>query len=45
MEMGGEWIHGETGNSVFELVYPLGLVDNTTIRRKTNMPFEVITKY
>jgi len=30
MEMGGEWVHGEKNNSVFELVYPLGLVNNNT---------------
>jgi hypothetical protein len=31
-ELGGEWIHGEVGNSIFELVSPLGLLQPTKSR-------------
>jgi hypothetical protein len=31
-ELGGEWVHGEVGNSIFELVSPLGLLQPTNSR-------------
>lgn len=41
IEMGGEWIHGQVNNSVFELVEPLGLVLDTI---EDNQILEVFDK-
>ena len=27
MDLGGQWVHGQTGNTAYELANPLGLLD------------------
>lgn len=29
IDLGGEWVHGEVGNVVFELAWPLGLLERS----------------
>lgn len=30
VDLGGHWVHGETGNAVYDIAAPLGLLDNNT---------------
>lgn len=36
VDLGGQWVHGETGNIAFQLAWPLGLLE---IPNEKEMPF------
>ena len=40
MDLGGQWVHGEIRNVVFELVWPLGLLERGKFENRKHEMFD-----